>query len=163
MTRACPSRFSSSPYGCSLDGGWGPRETRPPAGSWARHPSLSLFLSLSPSLSHSVSPFHRHLSRPSPRLEKRRWRGDSPRGPTRPNPFPAERAAIQHSRVMLLCLVILANDYEVRISVGPPGISGNVPEIGTRDSRRKSIRMDTVDSIGRFEWMIGARRGKWTG
>lgn len=56
VTRACPSRFSSSPYGCSLDGGWGPRETRPPAGSWARHPSLSLFLSLSFSLRLSLPP-----------------------------------------------------------------------------------------------------------
>lgn len=56
VTRACPSRFSSSPYRCSLDGGWGPRETRPPAGSWARHPSLSLFLSLSFSLRLSLPP-----------------------------------------------------------------------------------------------------------
>lgn len=82
VTRACPSRFSSSPCGCSLDGGWGPRETRPPAGSRARHPSLSL--------SRSVSPF----PPPSPPLEKRRG------PPTRPaTPF---AAAIQHSRVMLL-------------------------------------------------------------
>lgn len=54
-------------------------------------------------------------------------------------------------------MVILANDYEVRISVGPPGISGNVPGIGTRDSRRKNARMDRDG----FDWEM-ERRGKWT-
>lgn len=164
MTRACPSRFSSSPYGCSLDGGWGPRETRPPAGSWARHPSLSLSFSpslhlfLTPSLpSTAISPLPLHGSRNG-------GGGGTVHGaPLAPTPFQPSAPLYNILALCFSSLVILANDYEVRISVGPPGISGNVPEIGTRDSRRKSIRMDTVDSIGRFEWMIGARRGKWTG
>lgn len=150
VTRACPSRFSSSPYGCSLDGGWGPRETRPPAGSWARHPSLSLFLSLSPSLSHSVSPFHRHLSPPFPRLEKRRWRGDSPRGPTRPNPFPAERAAIQHSRVMLLELGDPREWLRGTNFCRPAGNLGERP----RDWNTWLSPKEYSDGHGGFDWKI---------
>lgn len=83
VARACPSRFSSSPG----PRGWGPRETRPPAGSGpVTVPSLSLFVTpLSLPFSTSVV-------------------GTVPWGPTgnRLNPFPAQRTAIQHSRVMLL-------------------------------------------------------------
>lgn len=142
MTRACPSRFSSSPCGCSLDGGWGPRETRPPAGSRARHPSLPL--------SRSVSPFR---SPPSlPPLRRSRSDGGPP-----PVPQPLLQPLYNILALCFSSLVILANDYEVRISVGPPGISGNVPGIGTRDSRRKNARMDRDG----FDWEM-ERRGKWT-
>lgn len=119
-------------------------------------PSLHLFLT--PSLpSTAISPLPLHG-----------WRNGGGGGtvhgaPLAPTPFQPSAPLYNILALCFSSLVILANDYEVRISVGPPGISGNVPEIGTRDSRRKSIRMDTVDSIGRFEWMIGARRGKWTG
>lgn len=112
-----------------------------------------ILLSLSLSFSLSVSPLHRS-------------RSDGGGGTVHGAPTPFQPSAPLYN-ILALCfssLVILANDYEVRISVGPPGISRNVPEIGTHDSR-KSIRMDKGgrvrlgDPIGRVE----ERRGKWIG
>lgn len=58
VTRACPSRFSSSPYGCSLDGGWGPWDeaTCRLMGPSSFPLSLSLPLSISFSLRLSLPP-----------------------------------------------------------------------------------------------------------
>lgn len=132
VTRACPSRFSSSPCGCNLDGGWGPRETRPPAGSWARHPSFSLSLSLT----QSVSPFH--LAFPLHR-SRSGGGGDSPRGP-----FPAPLY-----NILALCfssLVILANDYEFLSA--------------RRESRGTSPRLEHVTLAERiFGWTGWIRLG----
>lgn len=142
VTRACPSRFSSSPCGCSLDGGWGPRETRPPAGSRARHPSLPL--------SRSVSPFR---SPPSlPPLRRSRSDGGPP-----PVPQPLLQPLYNILALCFSSLVILANDYEVRISVGPPGISGNTwlgvfqsPGLEHVTLAERTLGWTGMDSIGRW-------------
>lgn len=77
--------------------GWGPRETRPPAGSGSpiTFPSPCILTLRSPFVLYR-SPARRSYGG-----------GDSSTGPyitgyCRLNPFPSERTAIQHSRVMLL-------------------------------------------------------------
>lgn len=129
VARACPSRFSSSPglHGWSpVDGGPVRQGHLPAQGAPSPfpHPVPSLFALPSSSTARQ--------------REEATVVGTALRGLTLQNTAaltPSQANAPLYS-ILALCFsspVILANDYAVRISVGPPGISENDPVLRWTD------------------------------
>ena len=158
VARACPSRFEILIL-ARASRGWGPRETRPPAGSEGPVTLPLPFCSLSLSLSLSLS-FHRLFLLVFYRSPVKRSYsgGDSSTGPCRiprraaSNPF---RTNAPLYSIPALCLsnpVILASDYAVRISVGyknPPRQNSTC-----RSEKQSILRSNGFDWFGIGTWNL---------
>lgn len=134
VARACPSRFSSSP---GLHG-WGPVDGGPVDGGPVRQGHLPAQGAPSPFPHPVPSLFALPSSSTARQREEATVVGTAPRGLTLQDTAaltPSQANAPLYS-ILALCFsspVILANDYAVRISVGPPGISENDPVLRWTD------------------------------